>query len=114
MRLRFMLAALLGAVLASASVALGADRDQGISRPPGAIAPKYKALWMGEWVACSHKSLRGLAQELHLKVPAGRKVQVTATMVAKVAEAPLWNLQQELDVAVNGCRNGILWRFYHQ
>jgi hypothetical protein len=114
MRLGLVLAALTGVVLATSSIACGADRDQGTSRPPGAVSPKYKALWMGEWVACSHRSLHGLAQELHLKVPAGRKVQVTATMLAKVAEAPLWNLQQELDVAVDGCRNGILWRFYHQ
>jgi hypothetical protein len=112
MRVRFVLAAVLSGVFATAAVA--SDRDQGRQRPPAALTDQYKALWMGEWAACRHLSLHGLATELHLKVPAGRKVQVTATVVAKVAEAPLWNLQEELSTAVDGCRNGILWRFFHE
>jgi hypothetical protein len=46
-------------------------------------------------------------------VPAGRTPQVTAKLVATVAENALWNLDQEFKTAVDGCRNGILWRFYH-
>jgi hypothetical protein len=111
MRLGVVLVALLSVVFATASVA--SDQDQGRQRPPAMLSPHYKALWMGEWAACWHQSLHGLATELHLKVPAGRTPQVTATVIAKFAEAPLWNVQQELVTAVDGCRNGILWRFYH-
>src|SRR6266702_1700693 len=107
MRLRVVLAAVLTAVFATAAVALAAGRDQGRDRPPVALTDHYKALWMGEWVACRHRSLHRLANELHLKVPAGRTPQVTATVIAKVAEAPLWSIDQEFVTAVDGCRNGI-------
>ncbi len=104
--------AIVAAVFAAA--AIGAGRDQGRSRPPAALTESYKALWMGEWAACRHQSLHRLANELHLKVPANRTPQQTARVVASVAEAPLWNIQEEIDAAVDGCRNGILWRFYHE
>ena len=109
MRLGVVLVALLSVVFATAALA----SDHGSQRPPAALSPHYKALWMGEWAACWHQPLHGLATELHLKVPAGRTLQVTAKVIAKVAEAPLWNVQQELVTAIDGCRNGILWRFYH-
>ena len=108
----FVLAALLSAVFVPA--AFGADQDQGRWRPPAALSPHYKALWMGEWAACRHQRLSKFAHELHLKVPAGRTPQVAAKIIAKAAEGPLWNLQEEFDTAVDGCRNGILWRFYHE
>jgi len=114
MRVRVVLAAVLGAVFATAAVAVASDQDQGRQRPPAALSDHYKALWMGEWVACRHHSLHGLAKELHLKVPAGRTPQVTAKLVAEIAEEPLWSLQAEFTTAVDGCRNGILWRFYHE
>jgi hypothetical protein len=114
MRLRIVLAALLSAVFATAAIAAAADQDQGRQRPPAALTEHYKALWMGEWAACRHRSLHGLANELHLKVPAGRTPQVTAKVIARAAEGTLWNLQEELTTAVDGCRNGILWRFYHE
>jgi hypothetical protein len=108
-----MLAFLIGAVPAFASPA-AADKDQGRMRPPAKLKESEKVIWMGEWVACRHSSLGRLAAELGLKVPAGRSPQVTAKVIAKTAEAPLWNLDSELTVAVDGCRNGILWRFYHE
>ena len=114
MRVPVVLAAVLSAVLATAAAAVASDQDQGRQRPPAALSDHYKALWMGEWAACRHHSLHGLAKELHLTVPAGRTVQVTAKVIAKTAEAPLWNIQAELTAAVDGCRNGILWRFYHE
>ena len=40
--------------------------------------------------------------------------QVAAILIAKKAEAPLWNIEAELDAAIDGCRNGILWRYYHE
>jgi hypothetical protein len=113
MRVRIVLAAALSAVFATAAVAVAAGRDEGRQRPPAALSDHYKAVWMGEWGACGRRSLHGLAKELHPKVPAGRSPQVTAKMVATVAETALWNLDQEYTTAVDGCRNGILWRFYH-
>ena len=104
-----MLAGVLGVVLATAAFA----SDQGRSRPPATLKTQEKVIWMGEWAACRHRSLRGLANELGLKVPPGRTPQVMAKIIAKTAEAPLWNLQSELITAVDGCRNGILWRYYH-
>jgi len=116
MRLRVVLAAVLGAVFATGSIAaaVASDQDQGRQRPPAALSDHYKALWMGEWVACRHRTLHGLAKELRLKVPAGRTPQVTAKLIAKIAEGPLWSLREEFTTAVDGCRNGILWRFYHE
>jgi hypothetical protein len=46
-------------------------------------------------------------------VTAGRPVQVAARLIARKAEAPLWNVSEELETAIDGCRNGILWRYYH-
>lgn len=113
MRVRIVLAAALSAAFATAAGAVASDRDQGRERPPAALTDHYKAVWMGEWGACGRRSLHGLAKELHLKVPAGRTPQVTAKLIATVAEGALWNIQQEFDTAVDGCRNGILWRYYH-
>jgi hypothetical protein len=109
MRLGVVLAALLSAVFASTALAL----DTGRSRPPGSLTEDGKALWMGEWVACQHTRLGALASEMHVKIPAGRSVQLVARLVAKTAEEPLWSLDSELATGVDGCRNGILWRFYH-
>jgi hypothetical protein len=109
MRLGVVLAALLSAVFASTALAL----DTGRSRPPGNLTEDGKALWMGEWVACQHKRLGALASEIGVKVPPGRSVQRTARLIAKTAEAPLWSLDSEFATGVDGCRNGILWRFYH-
>ncbi len=106
-----LLVALLGVALAAAAFA---SDDRGRDRPPSRLSEANKSIWMSEWVACDHRSLGGLARELGLKVPAGRTPQVTAKMIAKVAEAPLWNLESELVTAVDGCRNGILWRYYHE
>ncbi|HZO98383.1 MAG TPA: hypothetical protein VFB42_13565 [Gaiellaceae bacterium] len=106
------LTAALAAALAAAPLA--ADLDKGRQRPPAALSLQEKVIWMGEWAACRHQSLRNLARELGLKVPAGRTPQVTAKVIAKFAEAPLWNLESEFQTAVDGCRNGILWRFYHE
>ena len=89
--------------------------DHGISRPPTTLTEKRKALWMGEWAACRHKRLGALAAEIGVKIPPGRTVQVAARLIAKKAEAPLWNgIVEDLAASVDGCRNGILWRFYHE
>jgi hypothetical protein len=95
------------------SAVLAADTDKGRSRPPVALTEDGKALWMGEWVACTHKRLGALAKEIGVKVTSGRPVQVAARLIARKAETPLWNIGDELDTAIDGCRNGILWRYYH-
>ena len=97
----------------SMSAVLAADTDKGRSRPPLALTEDSKALWMGEWVACTHKRLGALAKEIGVKVTSGRPVQVAARLIARKAETPLWNVGDELDTAIDGCRNGILWRYYH-
>ena len=116
MRFGFVLAALIGVVLATAAVAAAVDK--GSDRPPTKLAlpltEKDKALWMGEWAACRNMRLSKFAKLMRIKIPPGRTPQVAARLVAKTAEAPLWNLENELHVAVDGCRNGILWRFYHE
>jgi hypothetical protein len=95
------------------SAALAADTDKGRQRPPLALSEDSKSIWMGEWVACTHKRLGALAKEIGVKVSSGRPVQVIARLIARKAETPLWNVDEELETAIDGCRNGILWRFYH-
>ena len=95
------------------SAALAADTDKGRQRPPLALSEDSKSIWMGEWVACTHKRLGALAKEIGVKVTSGRPVQMVARLIAQKAEAPLWNVSEELETAIDGCRNGILWRFYH-
>jgi hypothetical protein len=109
MRLGVLLAALLCAVFTATAFAA----DTGRSRPPAQLTEDQKSLWMGEWAACQHTRLGALASEIGIKIPSGRTPQVAARLIAKTAEAPLWNLEGELRTAIDGCRNGILWRYYH-
>jgi hypothetical protein len=105
-------------LLAVFSCALGAAAataaDTGRLRPPAALSDDNKAIWMSEWVACRHMKLSRLAKVIGVKIPAGRPPQVAATLIAKKAEAPLWMVEEELTIAIDGCRNGILWRYYHE
>jgi hypothetical protein len=107
-------------VLAAVICAFGAasvraaDEDTGRLRPPVALSDDDKAIWMSEWVACRHVRLSKLAALIGVKIPAGRPPQVAAKLIAKKAEAPLWDIEEQLAIAVDGCRNGILWRYYHE
>jgi hypothetical protein len=116
MRFGVVLAALLAVVFAASAVAAAVDK--GSDRPPSKLAARLtdddKALWMGEWAACRHMRLSKFASVIGIRIPAGRTPQVAARMIARTAEAPLWNLDEELHIAIDGCRNGILWRFYHE
>jgi hypothetical protein len=107
---------LLAAVVCAlgAVAARSADRDTGRLRPPAALSDDKKAIWMGEWVACRRVRLSKLAKVIGVKIPSGRLPQVAATLIAKKAEAPLWMAEEELAVAIDGCRNGILWRYYRE
>src|SRR5262249_5702804 len=95
------------------SVALAADTDKGRSRPPVALSEDGKSIWMGEWVACTHKRLGALAKEIGVKVPSGRPGRGVGRRIAGKAEPRLWTIGDELATAIDGCRNGILWRYYH-
>jgi hypothetical protein len=98
-----------------AAAAFASDRDTGRLRPPVALADAKKSIWMTEWVACRHERLGRLAKQIGIKITSGRPPQVVAVLIAKKAEAPLYdNDATELAVAIDGCRNGILWRYYHE
>ncbi|MEI8105347.1 MAG: hypothetical protein WCH31_05860 [Actinomycetes bacterium] len=90
-----------------------ASSDHGIDRPPRALTASDKAIWMSEWVACRRRTLRHLAYELHMKVPASRTPQETAKALATRAMLFLYDLENETDAGIDGCRNGLLWGFYH-
>ena len=115
------LVAALGIVIVATSLAV--DTDKGRSRPPGQVTlhgkplrlnADGKALWMSEWAACRHQSRHQSAAEIGVKIPSGRSPQSAAKAIAAKAEAFLWNIESETVTAVDGCRNGILWRYYHE
>jgi hypothetical protein len=109
----FLLAVAASALVAAAAFA--ADRDTGRLRPPAALADANKSIWMTEWVACRHDRLGKLAKLIGVKITSGRPPQVLAVLIAKKAEAPLYDSDaSQLAVAIDGCRNGILWRYYHE
>ena len=112
-RVVLVLVAAVSGLLATASFA--ADRDTGRLRPPTALPEANKSIWMTEWVACRHERLGRLARQIGVKVTSSRPPQVVAILIAKKAEAPLYdNDATQLTVAIDGCRNGILWRYYHE
>jgi hypothetical protein len=100
--------------LACAATAFATGMDRGRSRPPAALSDDNKAIWMTEWVACRHDRLAKLAKVIGVKITSSRPPQLVATMIAKKAEAPLYDIYAGFSVAVDGCRNGILWRYYHE
>jgi hypothetical protein len=106
------LAVLACALGVAAASAVGADR--GRDRPPARLTEDGKSVWMTEWVACRHDRLGKLAKIIGVKVTSSRTPQLIATLIAKKAEAPLYDPSTDLATAVDGCRNGILWRYYHE
>jgi len=97
------------------AAAFASDTDRGRLRPPSALADQKKSIWMTEWVACRHERLARLAKQIGIKITSSRAPQVVAILIARKAEAPLYdNDATELAVAIDGCRNGILWRYYHE
>lgn len=94
-------------------VSSAAAADQGRKQPPARYSESNKTLWMSEWVACSHKRLASLAREIGVKVTSGTTPQTVAVRIAHKAEAPIYDIYDGFAIAVDGCRNGILWRYYH-
>jgi hypothetical protein len=113
-RLRLLLL-VLSAALVLPAAGIGAGVDKGLSKPPMVLTPYHKAIWMSEWVACWRPlTMRALAREL--KIPNVRIVtpQQGARTLSVRAMRFLYEDPAELRTARDGCRNGILWRFYHE
>lgn len=105
------LACAIGVFATASAVASGSDRGQ--STPPAKLSDSNKAIWMTEWVACHHTKLGELGKSVGVKIPPGRPPQLAAKLIAQKAEPLLYDVQSELSVAIDGCQNGILWRYYH-
>jgi len=97
--------------LAAAPSALGADR--GKDRPPTRLTSDFQAIWMTEWSACWHSSLTRISRALHIPVRPGMTPQQAANKLSKRAVKWLYETREELAAGADGCRNGILWRYYH-
>jgi hypothetical protein len=95
------------------ATALGSGSDKGLLQPPAALSSSDKTVWMTEWVACHHTAFKNLAKSVGVKISPGRTPQVVAHLIAKKAESLLYDPQDQLAPAIEGCRNGILWRYYH-
>ncbi len=106
--------ALLALALAGASLAAGATRgDRGNDRPPAHLSDDGKSIWMTEWTACWRVTMGRLSNVLHIPVRAGASPQQAAARLAHRAVWLLYETQPETLTAADGCRNGILWRYYH-
>jgi hypothetical protein len=92
----------------------GAQVDRGLEKPPAKLSSSHKAIWMSEWVACWRvKTLQQFARELKMKNPNFITPQQSARLLSVRAMRFLYEDPAELVTARDGCRNGILWRFYH-
>jgi hypothetical protein len=98
---------LCGATIAVASI------DRGSDRPPGRLADDGKSIWMTEWAACWRLPMGKMSKILHIPVRAGMSPQLAARKLAKRAVFLLYETTPETQAAADGCRNGILWRYYH-
>ncbi|HEY7538348.1 MAG TPA: hypothetical protein VH721_10185 [Gaiellaceae bacterium] len=112
---RLRLFVLLGfAALVVPSLAVSARVDRGLSRPPANLSQYHKAIWMSEWVACWRPpSMQHLAKELRMTKLRILTPQQGARALSIRAMQFLYEDPAELKTAREGCRNGILWRFYH-
>jgi hypothetical protein len=112
---RYRLLVLVGLLtLVVPATALATQVDKGLFRPPAKLSPHHKAVWMSEWVACWRPpTLRHLARELNMVKLKIETPQQAAKALSVRAMKYLYEDPVELVVARDGCRNGILWRFYH-
>ena len=112
MRTRGTIAAALGIfALAAAPAAFGVDR--GKDRPPATLTEDFQAIWMTEWSACWTSSMKRISNALHIPVKSGMTPQQAANKLSKRAVKFLYETTPELKAGADGCRNGILWRYYH-
>jgi len=93
----------------------GAGVDKGLQKPPSYLTNYHKAIWMSEWVACWRvKTLQQFARELKMKNVRFHTPQQSARVLSERAMLFLYEDPAEIKTAREGCRNGILWRFYHE
>jgi hypothetical protein len=116
-RARVVILAALLAVGLSVPLAGAAMVDKGLRTPPKTLPPYHKALWMSEWVACWRpETMEQLALELRMRpqMRRAKSPQAAAVILSTRAMRFLYEDPLELRIARDGCRNGILWRYYHQ
>ena len=101
------------ALAAPGATAASTGSDKGTDRPPATLSPSAKALWMTEWTACWHERMSRLSAILSVPIKPGYTPQIAARKLSKRAMKDLYQTQRELDIGADGCRNGILWRYYH-
>jgi hypothetical protein len=104
-------ALLVGLSAAGAPAATSADR--GKDRPPGRLTEDAKSIWMTEWTACWRVSMSRMSKVLHIPVRPGVTPQQAANKLSRRAVYLLYETTPETLAAADGCRNGILWRYYH-
>ena len=66
-----------------------------------------------EWTACWHERMSRLSAILSVPIKPGYTPQIAARKLSKRAMKDLYQTQRELEIGADGCRNGILWRYYH-
>ena len=108
----------LGATLAASCgaakvVKMPAQIDKGTDRPPNRLTDNGKSIWMTEWSACWRVPLTHLSNVLNVHAKPGETPQQTAKRLANRAVYLLYETRPETRVAADGCRNGILWRYYN-
>ena len=114
MRARGIIAAGLVTLALAASAAAGASGvDHGRDQPPAVLTSDFQSIWMTEWTACWRTPMARISKVLHIPVRSGMTPQQAATKLSKRAVKWLYETREELAAGADGCRNGILWRFYH-
>ncbi len=106
-------AALSACALLGAASGGAAGIDTGKNRPPAKLTSDFQSIWMTEWSACWHLPLGAISNTLHIPVRAGMTPQQAANKLSKRAVFLLYNTAPETAVGADGCRNGILYRYYH-
>ena len=108
--LGLVLAAMLAGLVATG---LAGAADRGKDRPPARLTDDAKSIWMTEWTACWRVSMGRMSKVLHIPVRPGTTPQQAARKLARRAVYLLYETAPETLTAADGCRNGILWRYYH-
>jgi hypothetical protein len=107
------IAAAVVAALAVGASAASAAPDKGKDRPPTTLTSDFQAIWMTEWTACTMRPMGRLAKALHVPIRAGMTPQQAANRLGHLEVGLLYDTPDEKAAGADGCRNGVLWRFYH-
>jgi hypothetical protein len=117
------LVVLAGVSVASAHGMAAADRGRAYGNVPPSFQGFYdRNNWRGDWFACAGETMQGLARDPDVRLSLSKlrawqsiSPQYTARMLAYVVEQRTGlNDDGSIDpAALDGCRNGILWRYYH-